>query len=288
MSDAAVVLFNGVSYGMLLFIITVGLSVTLGMMRFVNLAHVTFAMVGGYAMVSFVFWLGVPFAACLVIAFVVTALISAVLERVLFRWFYGTDDLPQVLLTLGIIFMSISIASFFWGQAFQPVPTPDWLKGRVTIAGFNIEVYRLFLFAIGVSIAALMVGALEFTRFGAMVRACVDNRRAASGSGLNPNLIFSVTFAIGGGLAGLGGALSAGILGLDPNYPLRYLVYILIILSLGGMGTITGTLVAAVLIGIVDVAGKYYVPSLGGFMVYILVVVVLLFRPYGLLGRVER
>jgi branched-chain amino acid transport system permease protein len=218
---------------------------------------------------------------------VIAALVSAILERILFQWFYGTDDLPQVLLTLGIIFMSIAVASFFWGPAFQPVPTPSWLHGRLTIAGFNIETYRAFLFVVGVAIAIAMIGGLEYTRFGAMVRACVDNQRAASGSGLNPKLIFAIIFAIGGGLAGLGGALSAGILGLDPNFPLRYLVYVLIILSLGGMGTISGTLLAAILIGVVDVASKYYVPSMGGFMVYILTVLVLMFRPHGLLGRAE-
>ncbi|MGH6990119.1 MAG: branched-chain amino acid ABC transporter permease [Stellaceae bacterium] len=285
MADAAVVLFNGISYGMLLFIITVGLSVTMGMMRFINLAHATFAMVGGYTLISFFYWLGVPYFASLALAFIVTALVSAILERVLFQWFYGTDDLPQVLLTLGIIFMSIATVSYFWGPAFQPVPTPGWLTGRVTILGFNVESYRVFLFVIGIAIAALMIGGLEYTRFGAMVRACVDNQRAASGSGLNPKLVFAVTFAIGGGLAGLGGALSAGILGLDPNYPLRYLVYILIILSLGGMGTISGTLLAAILIGIVDVAGKYYLPSFGGFMVYIVAVIIMFARPQGLLGR---
>jgi branched-chain amino acid transport system permease protein len=242
-------------------------------------------MIGGYALVSFFYSLGVPFIPCLVIAFVVAALISGILERALFQWFYGTDDLPQVLLTLGIIFMSIAIASYFWGPSYQPVPVPDWLHGRVTVAIFNVEIYRIFLFLVGVAIAVLMIGGLEYTRFGAMVRACVDNQRAASGSGLNPKVVFAITFAIGGGLAGLGGALSAGILGLDPNYPLRYLVYILLILSLGGMGTISGTLIAAILIGVVDVAGKYYIPSLGGFMVYIVTVLILLVRPHGLLGR---
>jgi branched-chain amino acid transport system permease protein len=285
MGDAAVVLFNGVAYGMLLFVMTVGLSVTMGMMRFVNLAHATFAMVGGYALITVAFQLGVPFLAGLVLAFLVTAIISAALEGVLFRWFYGSDDLPQVLLTLGVIFMSIAMASYFWGPGFQPVPVPAWLNGRVHLVGFDLERYRVFLFVVGVAIAAIMIVGLEYTRLGAMVRACVDNRRAATGSGLNPALIFAVTFAVGSGLAGLGGAMSIGLLGLDPNFPLRILVYVLIVVSLGGMGTISGTLIAAILIGVADVAGKYYVPSVGGFFMYVLTVVVLLFRPHGLLGR---
>jgi branched-chain amino acid transport system permease protein len=285
MFDAVVVLFNGVSYGMLLFVMTVGLSVTMGMMRFVNLTHATFALVGGYALISFCLQLGVPFLLGLVLAFLVTALISAAFEGALFRWFYGTDDLPQVLLTLGIIFMSIAVASYFWGPSFQPVPVPAWLNGRIHVGAFDLERYRVFLFVVGVAIAIVMIVGLEYTKLGAMVRACVDNRRAATGSGLNPALVFAMTFAVGSGLAGLGGAMSIGLLGLDPNFPLRILVYVLLVVSLGGMGTISGTLIAAILIGIADVAGKYYVPSVGGNFMYIITVVLLLFRPHGLLGR---
>jgi branched-chain amino acid transport system permease protein len=285
MINATVVLFNGVSYGMLLFVMTVGLSVTMGMMRFVNLAHATFAMVGGYALITFFYWLGIPFIPGVARAVLATGLISAAFEAALFRWFYGTDDLPQVLLTLGVIFMSMAVASYFWGPSFQPVPVPNWLSGRVNLGAFSLERYRVFLFVVGILIAVVMIAGLEYTRLGAMVRACVDNRRAANGSGLNPSLIFAVTFAVGSGLAGLGGAMSIGLLGLDPNFPLRILVYVLIVVSLGGMGTISGTLIAAILIGVADVAGKYYVPSVGGFFMYVLTVVVLLFRPLGLLGR---
>ena len=285
MISTLVVLFNGLAYGMLLFIIAVGLSVTMGMMRFVNLAHITFSMVGGYVLVATFLGAGIPFLLCLPIAFIVVAVISAVIERTLFQWFYDTTDLVQVLLTIGIVFMSIAVMSFFFGPSYQPRAVPSWLTGRTVVGGIDFETYRLFLVIVGAVLAAALILGLERTRFGAMVRACVDNQRAANGSGLNPKLVFAITFAVGGGLAGLGGALSAGLLSLDPNFPLRYLVVVLIVVSLGGMGTITGTLLASVLIGIADVAGKYYFPEYGGFAIYIFTVVALMFRPHGLLGR---
>ncbi len=278
-------LFNGLAYGFLLFIMAVGLSVTMGMMRFVNLAHVSLCMLGGYVMVTAMSKLGMPFLATLPLAFVATARFSIALERLVLRFFYDTDDLTQVLLTIGLVFMSVSSVAYFWGPTFQPVNMPASLTGQVDVAGMMLERYRLFLVAVGIVLTLVILFGVERTRFGAMVRACVDNRRAASGSGLNTQMVFALTFAIGGGLAGLGGALSASLLGLDPNFPFRYLVYMLIVVSVGGMGTIVGTLISALALGVADVATKYYLPAAGGSIIYIVTVAVMLWRPQGLLGR---
>lgn len=285
MSIALTMLFNGLSYGVMLFVMAVGLSVTMGMMNFANLAHVSLAMLGGYLAVTAMDQLGVPFLASLPLAFAGAMAFSWVLERLVLRHFYGTDDLTQVLLTIGLLFMSVSAVAWVWGPSFKPIRVPEGLTGQVELAGISLERYRLFLLGAGSLIALAMVFGLERTRFGAMVRACVDNRRAAAGCGLNIQRIFGLTFAIGGGLAGLGGALAANLLTLDPNFPLRYLIYMLIVVSVGGMGNITGTLLAAVLIGVGDVVGKYYVPAAGGAIIYLLTVVVMLVRPQGLLGR---
>lgn len=278
-------LFNGLAYGFLLFIMAVGLSVTMGMMRFVNLAHVSLCMLGGYVTATGMERFGIPFLATLPLAFVITGVFSIALERLVLRFFYGTDDLTQVLLTIGLVFMSVSTAAYFFGPEFKPVSVPSWLTGQVDVLGLMLERYRIFLVGIGIVLTLGLLFGVERTRFGAMVRACVDNRRAASGSGLNTHLVFALTFAIGGGLAGLGGALSASLLGLDPNFPFRYLVYMLIVVSVGGMGTIVGTLAAALAIGVADVATKYYWPAAGSSIIYIVTVAVMLWRPQGLLGR---
>jgi len=285
MTSVLTVLFNGVAYGMLLFIMSVGLSVTMGMMNFVNLAQASFSMLGGYIMVAVTQKLGIPFLASLPIAFVVVGIASLVIERLIFRHFYGTDDLTHVLLTIGLIFMSIAIVTYFWGSTYQQVSVPSWLTGQQEVLGFTLERYRMFLVAVGGALAFVLVFGLERTRFGAIVRACVDNNRVARACGLNTELVFALTFAIGGGLAGLAGALSANLLGIDPNFPLRYLVYLLIVVSVGGMGTISGTLIAGLVLGIGDVACKYYVPQIGGFVIYAITVAVMLWRPHGLLGR---
>jgi branched-chain amino acid transport system permease protein len=285
LASLVTVLFNGIAYGMLLFIMSVGLSVTMGMMNFVNLAQVSFSMLGGYIMVAVTQSYGIPFLVSLPIAFVVVGVVSLAVERAIFRHFYGTDDLTQVLLTIGLVFMSIAIVTYFWGSTYQRVSVPSWLTGQQEIFGLTLERYRMFLVVVGGALAVVLVFGLERTRFGAIVRACVDNGRVARACGLNTDLVFTVTFAIGGGLAGLAGALSANLLGIDPNFPLRYLVYVLIVVSVGGMGTISGTLIAGLVLGIADVAGKYYVPTLGGLMIYVLTVIVMLWRPRGLLGR---
>lgn len=279
------VLFDGIAYGMLLFVLSVGLSVTLGLMNFVNLAHCAFAMLGGYVTVTLMNEFNWPFFATLPVAFLVAAVTSVVFERTLYRRLYRASDLDQVLLTIGLAFISVAVAAWFFGTTQQPIQMPNYMRGSFNVLGLNIAVYRLFLIAIGIVVTIALVVALEYTRFGAQVRAAVDNQRMASGLGINVERTFATTFALGSGLAGLGGALAIEIVGLDPVFAFTYLVYVLIIVSVGGLGSITGSFAAACLIGISDIAGKYYVPQFGAFLIYLVMVVVLMWRPVGLFGR---
>jgi branched-chain amino acid transport system permease protein len=279
------VLFDGFAYGMLLFLLSVGLSVTLGMMNFVNLAHCAFAMVGGYTTATLMNRLGWPFLATLPVAFLLTAAVSVLFERVLYRRLYRATDLDQVLLTIGIAFISVAAAAYVFGTAQQPIHAPDYLRGSTAFLGINFGNYRMFLIAVALAVTLLLVIGLEYTRFGAQMRAAVDNQRMARGLGINVDFTFASSFALGSGLAGLGGALAIDIVGLDPNFSFTYLVYVLIVVSVGGLGSITGSFVAALLIGISDIAGKYYVPQLGAFLIYLVMVVVLMWRPAGLFGR---
>jgi branched-chain amino acid transport system permease protein len=279
------VLFDGVAYGMLLFMLSVGLSVTLGMMNFVNLAHGSFAMLGGYVTVTLMNSLGWPFFATLPVAFVAAALCSVVLERLFFRRFYHASDLEQCLLTIGIVFVSIATAAYIYGTINQPVQLPGYLRGSINFAGVNFGVYRMFLIGIALLITIALVFTIETTRFGAQVRAAVNNQRMARGLGINVDRLFAITFALGCGLAGLGGALAIEIVGLDPSFALTYLIYVLIVVSVGGLGSIWGSFAAAMLLGISDVAGKYYVPATGAFLIYLVMIVLLMWRPSGLFGK---
>jgi branched-chain amino acid transport system permease protein len=279
------VLFDGFAYGMLLFLLSVGLSVTLGMMNFVNLAHCAFAMLGAYVTITLVNDFKWPFLASLPMAFLVTALVAIVFERTLYRRLYRSSDLDQVLLTIGLAFISVAVAAYIYGTVQQPVQVPSYLRGSVTFAGISFAVYRLFLVAVALAITLLLIFTLEFTRFGATIRAAVDNQRMARGLGINVDQAFAVTFALGSGLAGLGGALAIEIVGLDPSFAFTYLVYVLIVVSVGGLGSIGGSFAAATLIGLSDVAGKYYVPELGAFLIYLVMVALLMWRPTGLFGR---
>jgi branched-chain amino acid transport system permease protein len=279
------VLFDGVAYGMLLFLLSVGLSVTLGMMNFVNLAHCSFAMLGGYATVTLMQRFGWPFLATLPAAFVLAAAASVVLERTLYRRLYRAGDLDQCLLTIGIVFISVAGAAYLFGTTQQPIVMPPSLRGPVTVGGLTVGAYRLFLIGTALAITVAVVAGLEYTRFGARVRAAVDNQRMARGLGIDVDRAFAVTFALGSGLAGLGGALAIEIIGLDPAFALTYLVYVLIVVSVGGLGSVGGSLAAATLLGVSDVAGKYYMPQVGAFLIYLVMVALLLWRPAGLWAR---
>jgi branched-chain amino acid transport system permease protein len=279
------VLFDGLAYGMLLFLMSVGLSVTLGMMNFVNLAHCSFAMLGAYVIVTLMNAFGWPFFATLPIAFLAAAAASVVLERLFFRRFYNASELNQCLLTIGIVFVSIAGAAYIYGTDVQSVQLPPYLLGSVNVMGIDVAVYRLFLIGVALLITVVLVAAIEKTRFGAQVRAAVNNQRMARGLGINVDGLFAITFALGSGLAGLGGALAIAMLGLDPSFALTYLIYVLIVVSVGGLGSISGSFAAAMLLGVSDIAGKYYVPAIGSFLIYLVMLVMIMWRPAGLFGR---
>jgi branched-chain amino acid transport system permease protein len=270
---------------MLLFLLSVGLSVTLGMMNFVNLAHCSFAMLGGYVTVTFMNALGWPFLATLPVAFVAAAAASVVLERVFFRRFYRASDLEQCLLTIGVVFVSIAAAAYIYGTDQQPLQLPAYLRGSFVFGGLNFAAYRLFLIAVALLITVALIGGIETTRFGAQVRAAVNNQRMARGLGINVDVLFAITFALGSGLAGLGGALAVAMVGLDPSFAFTYLIYVLIVVSVGGLGSIAGSFAAAMVLGVSDIAGKYYVPAIGSVLIYLVMIVLLMWRPLGLFGR---
>src|SRR4029077_11380742 len=167
----------------------------------------------------------------------------------------------------------------------QLIQLPPWLQGRVDVFGVRVGLYRSFIIAVCGVLVVLLQLILTQTRFGIRLRAAVDDQRVADGLGINGNLIFSVTFAFGSGLAGLGGGLGAEILALDPTFPLKFMIYFLIVVTVGGATTITGPFLASLLLGIADVAGKYYVPPFRAFVIYTFMLVVLVLRPQGLFAR---
>ena len=283
------ILFDGIAYGMLLFILALGLAVTMGLMNFINLAHGAFAMAGGYITVLLMQRLGVPFLACLPLAFLGAALLGGVLERTLYRPLYNKPHLDQVLFTIGLTFMAVASVDYFVGSTQQIVQLPEWLKGRTELGSGALTLgmghYRLFIIVVCAALTVMLQYVLAKTRFGSRLRASVDDQRVAAGLGINVNMVFLSTFAFGSGLAGLGGALGAEVLGLDPSFPLKFMFYFLIVVAVGGTSSITGPLLAALLLGIADVAGKYYIPKMGAFSVYTLMIVILIWRPQGLFVR---
>jgi len=284
LSAAVSIGFFGLAFAMVLYLISVGLSVTMGLMGFVNLAHGVFAMFGGYAVTTLMNDYGMPFWASLLCAIVIVAALSVVFERVLYRRLYGGDELDQVLLTIGLVFMSVAVAKYFWGPLAQLFQPPAELRGQVDLGFREFPTYRSFLIVCGAVLVTGLWLALDRTRFGAKIRAAVDNLRMAQAIGINTSGLFTVTFALGSGLAALGGGLGAELLPIYPGYATDYLVYFLIVVSVGGLGSIRGPFLAALLLGIADTAFKYLLPEIGSFFIYALTLVLLMWRPRGLIG----
>jgi branched-chain amino acid transport system permease protein len=282
---AVSILFDGLAYAMFLFITSVGLSVTMGLMGFVNLAHGAFAMAGGYVVVSLTRSLGIDFISSLIIASIVVGVVSVLFERGLYRRLYKSTDLEQVLLTIGLAFMAIATATYFYGPIPKSVPLPDWLRGDISLGFRSFPSYRAFLIAVGAVLIAVLWYAFERTNIGAKIRAAVDNRRMAESVGINVDLLFTLTFAVGSGLAALGGGLAIQLFGLSPSFAVLYLVLFLIVVAVGGLGSLKGTLLAALVVGIIDTAGKYLYADAGGFFIYAITVIVLLIKPAGFYGR---
>ena len=279
------ILLGGISAGTVLFIVSVGLSITMGLMGFVNLAHGAFAMFGGYVIVLAMNRAHVGFAAALALGFFATAALSAVLERLLYRRLYCAGELDQVLLTIGLVFIFIAGTVIVVGPESQLLMLPPALRGQLDLGFTHYRTYSVFLIVVGFLIVAGIWLAVERTRIGAQIRATVDNRRMAESLGINITRLFTITFAFGSGMAALGGGLGAEFLGLDPQYPLKYLVIFLIVVAVGGLGRITGVFYASLIIGVVDFALKKYIPQGGTVFIYAMTILLLLWRPQGLFGR---
>jgi branched-chain amino acid transport system permease protein len=282
--DVASMLLGGIAAGMVLFIVSVGLSVTMGLMGFVNLAHGGFAMLGGYVIVLTMRTWGIGFVPALAIGFVVIAAVSVVFERLFYSRLYRSNELDQVLFTIGLVFMMIATVTLVIGPENQPLPLPSWLRGQTDLGFLQYRTYSLFLIVIGVVIVLGLWLGFERTRMGAQIRAAVDNRRMAESLGINIARLFTITFAFGSGMAALGGGLGVEFLGLDPYYPLKYLVLFLIVVAVGGLGRVTGVFYAALIIGVLDFVLKKYLPQGGTVFIYGLTILLLLLRPQGLFG----
>jgi branched-chain amino acid transport system permease protein len=279
------VLIGGIAYGSVLFLMAGGLSITLGLMGFANMAHAAFAMLGGYAAALLIAKAGWPFLAALAAAALVACIVGAVFERVLFRRLYPAPELEQVLLTIGVVYVAIAAATYLVGPEQMALPVPDWLDGNLHFGMIEINRYRFFVIALGVTLFLLLLALIDHTTFGAKVRAAVVNRRMTASCGIDVDRLYALAFALGSALAGLGGAVSVKLVGLDPNFSIKFLTELLIVVSVGGLGSLRGTFLAALLFGCLDVVGKYLLPEAGAFIIYAAALAVLTVRPQGLAGR---
>jgi branched-chain amino acid transport system permease protein len=287
-ADIAGIILGGLAAGSVLFIVSVGLSVTMGLMGFVNLAHGAFAMFGGYVIVLAMNRAHFGFATALALGFVATAAASVVLERLLYRRLYRSGELDQVLFTIGLVFIFIAGTTIVVGPEHQTLQLPAALSGQLSLGFIQYRTYSVFLIVVGFVIALGIWLIFERTRIGGQIRATVDNRRMAASLGIDVDRLFTITFAFGSGMAAIGGGLGAEFLGLDPQYPLAYLVYFLIAVSVGGLGSVIGVYYAALLLGVLDFVLTFYLPKGGTIFIYALTILILLARPQGLLGRKEQ
>ncbi len=285
LTTAAALTFNGVSFGMILFLISSGLTVTLGVMRLVNLAHCGFAMIGGYIALTAMDYLGLGLLAALPVAIIGTMIIAVAIEGTLFRWVYGVSELNQILMTIGLVFVMVALCNIVFGPLLHALAVPSWLVGNLELGGVTVSIYRCFLVVVSGLIAIGIWYVVERTDFGARLRAAVDNPRMARCAGIDVRRIFSVTFAAGCGLAAAGGVLGTQMLPLEPYYALSNLILVLIVVATGGLGSLKGSFAAALIIGVIDTYGRYILPSGGGFVMYAIVLVLLLARPQGLFAR---
>ena len=281
----AALLVDGVAYGMILFLMSIGLTITLGVMRIANLAHCGFAMIGGYAAFALVSSAHIGLFAALPLAVIVTMALGAALERSVYRWVYATGQLGQILMTLGLVFIFAASANLLFGSDLHAVALPGWLAQNWSWGAISISAYRSFIIAVSVALAAICWAILEFTDFGAKLRAAVDNPRMARCIGIDVPRVFSITFSVGCGLAAAAGVLGTQIMPLEPWYALEYLVPLLMVVAVGGLGSLKGSFYAALMLGLIDTFGRYYVPAAGAFVIYLAVVVLLLWRPQGVFAR---
>ena len=277
---------DGISYGMVLFIISIGLSIMMGLMRVVNLAHGAFAMIGGYLASYAMRDLGAGYGLAIAIAVIGTIVISIPLEILLYRRIdRKSDPLIQELLTSGITFVIIGLSNNIFGPTLKAIPLPNALSGPLDIGFRMIPTHRVFVIACGVVTALALWLLIDKTEFGIRLRASVDNSDMADSLGIRTEWIYAATFALAVGLGAFGGVVGAELLPIDPFYALRYMVTFLVVVSVGGAGSIAGALAASLLLGLADTTGKYLAPEYGEFFFYLAVIVIAFLFPRGLFGR---
>lgn len=285
MNLALSIAVDALAYGMVLFVISVGLSLTMGLMRVVNLAHGAFAMVGGYVASVLGTSYGVPFPLMLVGAVVFTVALAVPLERVLYRRIYGRPELTQVLMTIGITFVIIGVANWLLGPTLKTIPLPDVLRAPTDLGFRTVSTHRIFVILCGLAIAAGLWFVIERTSFGVRLRAAVDNASMAAALGVRTSRVYALSFALATGLAAFGGVIGAELLPIEPYYALRYMVTFLVVVCVGGAGSIPGALLACLLLGAIDTSGRYFMPNFGEFFFYFAVIAIVLVFPRGLMGR---
>ena len=278
-------LVDGISYGMILFLMSVGLTITLGVMRIANLAHCGFAMVGGYIGYALATQAGLGLGLSLPLAAAATMLLGLALERTLFRWVYAVSELKQILMTIGLAFVMVASVNAAFGSNLNTVPVPALLEGNMTVGFLSLSTYRFFVILVATAIAVTLWLVLEYTDYGARLRAAVDNPRMARCIGIDVPKLFAGTFALGCGLAAVAGVLGSQFLPLEPWYALKYLVPALLVVAVGGHGSMKGSFYAALLLGVIDTFGRYYIPGAGAFIIYLVVLALLLWRPQGVFAR---
>ena len=284
MSLALSVLVDGISYGMILFIISIGLSITMGLMRVVNMAHGGFAMLGGFITAAAA-WYGIRFELALVIAVVAVAIFAVPVERILLRRVYGRSELDQALLTIGMAFIVIATANLLFGATTTALVFPDYLQGSIAIGSHVMPRHRIAAIVAGLLVFGLLWLVIERTSFGIKTRAAVDNATAAQSIGIDTSRLYTLAFSIGAALAALGGIMGSQLMPMESTYALKYLVLVLAVVTVGGLGTIGGSFAAALLLGLIDTAAKYFVPHIASVAFYLTMFLVLTLRPQGLFGR---
>jgi len=280
-SLAFIVLYGG-TYGVVLFVLSIGLVMTMGLMRVPNIAHGAFAAIGGYMIVNVMARWGLDYFSAIVFATLCVALLGAVAERTVYIHLYRLPELDQILVTLGMCFVVVGTLALVFGPNIVSIPLPSSLSQQIGLFGRSFPVYRLFILAVGAIIIAVFWLVFDRTSFGAQLRASVDNRSMAQATGIPVDRVVMLAFSIGTGLAALGGGIGATLFPLEPLYPIKYLPLIFIIVALTGFGNIKSSIAVAIVVGITDTAGRYLFPELGGFVIYVLVIVVVALRPAGL------
>ncbi|MGE3245599.1 MAG: branched-chain amino acid ABC transporter permease [Beijerinckiaceae bacterium] len=272
---------NSLQFAMLLFLLAIGLSVIFGLMDYLNLAHGTVYMLAAFLAYSIAQWSG-SFWIALLLAPIAATVFGMAAYFLLLRWAEREDHLVQVLLTVGVIYAGTDILRMIYGDQPKGVPQPDVLNGTVNVFGVPYPSYRLFLIGLGVAVQIALYFALERTKLGALVRAGVDDRETTETLGVNISLVFTIVFAIGTYLAGVAGVVAAPIFGVFPGMDVQIIILVLVVVVVGGLGSLKGAILGSLIIGFADTFGKILLPEFAMMMIYLVMALVLIFRPSGL------